>query len=181
MANEAVERDEMCKTECHQVCATLLRCSGQMPNESVIGLSKLMFTKMESVKEEVESYKISPHIALLCLWGKTDDISISLAKSISKGFGRKNIFGNDSTLFTEESLDSSRKRKQSKASGSSVPSLPPRVALCVISRILQGFDPSCRAARECMMKSDVGSTALLNALEDSHHHAEEILRVNQVS
>ena len=105
----------------------------------------------------------------------------SVAKSISKGFGRKNIFGNDSTLFTEESLDSSRKRKQSKASGSSVPSLPPRVALCVISRILQGFDPSCRAARECMIKSDVGSTALLNALEDSHHHAEEILRVNQVS
>mmetsp|Transcript_26643 Transcript_26643/g.39518 ORF Transcript_26643/g.39518 Transcript_26643/m.39518 type:complete len:885 (-) Transcript_26643:242-2896(-) len=189
-ANECVNDDESeessslkIQADCHRVCASLLRCAGRMPINAVVGLSNHLTTKLKHVKDDREDTNLAPHIALLCLWGKTDEVAVSLAKSISKVFGKSDIFSDENELaIMDESERHTRKRRQGgEAAVPSIPCLPASIALRVIGNILSGPDPSCIAARESILHSGVACNALFKSLEGAHRAAEKLLGINEIN
>ena len=185
--DDASEEEMKIKLDCHRVCASLLRCAGRMPINAVVGLSNHLTTKMKNISDDDDDVcgnatNLAPHIALLCLWGKTDQVAVSLANSISKVFGKCNIFGDESEpLMVDDSERHTRKRRQGgEAAVPTIPCLPAAIAMRVIGNILSGPDPSCVAARESILHSDVACNAIFKSLEGAHRAAEKLLGINEV-
>jgi len=117
-----------------RVCYALLRCAAQMPAKSVSGLAASLVEKItETAKKSIEirnlddnddscnieeefDFNLSPHIALLCLWGKTDDVCAFLSKSIRRAFvdddGEDADAGAGADALEEPKKKGSKKRKQ---------------------------------------------------------------------
>jgi hypothetical protein len=168
--------------DCHRVCASILRCAGRLEYSSVKELAEQINSKLDSMNDDgvaaADRENITPHVALLCLWGKTDDVATSLATSMMQSFG--------GDAYDDFSLDDSSKkrRKSSRRSGSktpdvkknlNVPQLPPQVAMQVLESILRGADPSSAAARDAILSTPSACRSLEEALDKGRIHAERLL------
>ena len=156
----------------------MLRCAGRLPPESVKGLAHQITSKLGAVENDADNARenITPHVALLCLWGMTDDVSASLASSIAKSFGHEELTFDDEVQ--------GRKRRSGRWSRGSnlktdtpllVPHLPSHVAMEVLECILRGSDPSSAAARDAVLSSARACGALEKALEKGTFSAERLL------
>lgn len=148
---EAINTDDA-----HRVCSAILRCAGRLPHKSVKGLSAQITQRLE--QDNDNDFNMTPHVALLCLWGMTEDVATSLSASIVTAFG----------VVSPMNV----KKRKSKVQ---VPRLAPDVALQVLENILRGPDPSSAAARHAIMLSETACTALESALEQGTVCAERIL------
>mmetsp|Transcript_22138 Transcript_22138/g.32568 ORF Transcript_22138/g.32568 Transcript_22138/m.32568 type:complete len:647 (+) Transcript_22138:610-2550(+) len=178
------------RRDCHRTCAALLRCAGKMPPRSVQGLASHLSHKLSSLCKQDKNIRkvvnVSPHLALLCLWGKTDDVALSLARVISQAF---ECNGNTSFPFDSNSTisnDGVKTRRSARMSSSSerpispitIPELTPDVALTVLGCILSGPDPSCVAARGSLLASRISCEVIENALGKAMFFADFILKSN---
>lgn len=166
--------------DCHRVCASILRCAGRLQYSSVKELAEQIKSKLDSIDDDDAANRenITPHVALLCLWGKTDDVATSLATSMVQSFG-------GDIEFADFSLDDSSKKRRkssrrSKSSGGrkknlNVPQLPPHVAMRVLENILRGADPSSSAARDAILSTPSACSTLEQALDKGRVHAEQLL------
>lgn len=189
---KAVKSDVSSETElrvqddCYRACTAILRCAGRMPPKSVEGMSshitnKLIAFERSSERESVRE-NVSPHIALLCLWGLTEDVAKSLSSSIEAALS-------DGKELAENSFErvviSSNKRKSTRSTLAtqdlSVPLLPPQIALAVLCDILSGPDPSSIAARSIIIQSASACGLLEQALERATVFAEKIMLADPVS
>jgi hypothetical protein len=165
--------------DCHRVCSAILRCAGRLAPESVKGLANQITSKLGAIEDndDLAHENITPHVALLCLWGMTGDVADSLASSIVKSFGHAD-FG-----FDNETSGKKRKSGRSGKGNSSVktdaplrvPQLPSHVAIEVLESILRGSDPSSAAARDAILSSTAACSALEKALEKGTIYVEHLL------
>lgn len=174
--------------DCHRVYSAILRCAGRLPLKAVEGLLPHVSAALAKFSDGTEGSNLSTKqatafIALLCLWGMTDEVGTSLAASIESTFER------DHALNYEQpsSKQGSRKRRAGGRSSSNkdetvvVPDLPPIVALQVLGDILSGADPSSLAARQSLINSDMASKAIEKALQRGTKYAERVLTGTTVS
>ena len=176
--NVSNRSDSIALNNCHRTCASILRCAGRLSPKSVEGLASQITLKLAAIGEDKSkgNENIAPHIALLCMWGLTEDVSKSLASSIVKAFD------DDDELATptfEEFSNVSNKRKAGPGGRFPervVPPLPPRVAMSVLEEILRGSDPSSIAARCAILASDAACNAFERALERGTTSAQRLLK-----
>jgi len=170
------------RDDCYRTCAAILRCAGRLPPKAVEGLASLISSKLADLKANIDDdtvhENITPHIALLCLWGMAEDVSTSLSESIQSAFG-----DDEEPSFNLDSASGSNKRRsrRNRKVDLAVPSLPGRVALEVLGDLLRGRDPSSVAARESILSSPAACSAFENALEMGTVRAERLLQTNPVS
>jgi hypothetical protein len=128
-------------------------------------------------KEDFAHENITPHVALLCLWGMTEDVAHSLASSIVKSFGNVD-FG-----FDKETSGKKRKSGRSGKGNNSdktnaplrVPQMPSHVAIEVLESILRGSDPSSAAARDAILSSSAACSNIEKALEKGTIYVEHLM------
>lgn len=165
--------------DCHRVCAAILRCAGRLPPKFVKGLAHQITSKLDSIEDEddIARENITPHVALLCLWGMTEDVATSLALSIVKAFGQDE-FGFDNESHGKKRRSGRRSSSSASAQADTkltVPQLPSHVAMEVLESILRGSDPSSAAARTAILSSTTACNALEKALEKGTIYAERLL------
>lgn len=171
------------RDDCYRTCAAILRCAGRLPPKAVKGLASHISKKLADLKSNIDDdtvhENITPHIALLCLWGMVEDVATSLSDSIQSAFGDSD----ERSLSLDDSAGNSNKRKSRRNAKVElvVPPLPARVALEVLGDLLRGPDPSSVAAREAILSSAAACTAFENALELGTVRAERLLQSNPVS
>lgn len=182
-SEELGKRGWKIRDDCYRTNAAILRCAGRLPPKAVEGLASHISSKLADLKANIDDdavhENITPHIALLCLWGMTEDVASSLSASI------QSAFGDDDELISPDVGDgkrnsnkrrSGRNRKEDLA----VPPLPARVALEVLGDLLRGPDPSSVAAREAVLSSSAACHAFEMALEVGTVRAERLLQSNPV-
>jgi len=165
-------------SDCRRTCAALLQCAGRLPPQSVRGMSQFISSKLNDIPNSDDGraagVKATSHIALLCLWGMTEDVAISLSDSISSAFeadSRHEIGGE------EKSKDGRRSSRLVKSL--SVPQVPGKVAIQIIANILSGPDPSCISARKALLTSPTAYGSIERALVRATFQAEKMLDINQ--
>lgn len=163
------------RDDCHRICTSILRCAGMLPSKVADGLVPYISTMLASAQDPEDSdspvESATAYIALLCLWGMTDEVAPSLAKSISSGFG-------ENTLLDSAASDSKKRRSRTPRTSAAffvLPHLPCHVALSVLGGILRGSDPSSVAAREAILRSQTARSAIEQALEQGTRCAEQML------
>ena len=172
------------RDDCYRTCAAILRCAGRLPPKAVEGLASHISEKLADLNTNIDDdtvhENITPHIALLCLWGMSEDVATSLSDSIKSAFGDDD---DDASLNLDDSTNDSSKRRSRRNQKVDlvVPPLPARVALEVLGDLLRGSDPSSIAAREAILSSAAACTSFESALEMGTTRAEGILQANSVS
>jgi condensin-2 complex subunit G2 len=171
------------RADCLRTCAAILSCAGRLPQDAVDGIVPHISSTLASLSDEdvgMNSSRrhVSAHIALLCVWGMTDEVASSLASSI------ESAFGNESALSSPWSEDDSGNKK-TRASSSRhsrnssekiiVPSIPSIIAWAALEDILQGSDPTSVATRESILSSPVACSSIENALQRGTNYAERLL------
>jgi hypothetical protein len=178
-SEELGQRGSKIRDDCYRTNAAILRCAGRLPPKAVEGLASHISSKLADLKANIDDdtvhENITPHIALLCLWGMTEDVALSLSASIQLAFG------DDNELISADVGDgkrSSNKRRsgRNRTEDLAVPPLPPRVALDVLGDLLRGSV----AAREAILSSRVACNAFEMALEMGTVRAERLLQSNPV-
>jgi len=178
----------------------IMGIAGMMPASAVTGLTNSLIKKItETAKKSAEvrrssldgeeeeeefDYNLTPHVALLCLWGKTDDVCSCLAKSIRKAF----VDGEDGPELEEpvkkNSKKNSKKRKQTEVSkpskNSSLPDINSQSALVILTTIMAGKDASSKSARSEIISNGPACEQLESALETARVMAERMMSVNNV-
>ena len=182
------------QNDCYRVCAALLRCAGFLDPKHVKGLvnhissslhSHSMFASAEA--SALSTRAMSNHLALLCLWGMTEDVSVCLSSSLTSAFDDGH--GESLDLLSPVS-DKSKKRKNGRGSSakknsivandSMLPSLPGDVAIAVLGDIFRGSEPSSIAARECLIENTKACKALDDAFERGTAYAGRLMRMASV-
>eukprot|EP00977_Amphora_coffeiformis_P021516 scaffold9427_cov175-Amphora_coffeaeformis.AAC.4 len=135
--------------------AAILRCAARLPTEAVDDLVQYVAGVLEA-----PTGNLSPHVALLCLWGQTEKVAPVLASSLS---------GPSRGLFRRSSLPDPV-----------IPTLEPAVAIDIVKDLLSGSDPSSVAARESILQSPSARTMIASALEKGLHRAEAMLKDGNV-
>jgi hypothetical protein len=172
------------RDDCYRTCAAILRCAGRLPPKAVEGLASHISEKLADLNAHIDDNtvheNITPHIALLCLWGMAEDVAAALSDSIKSAFGDDN---DDTFLNLDDSTICSSKRQSRRNTkvDLAVPPLPARVALEVLGDLLRGSDPSSIAAREAILSSTAACTSFESALEMGTTCAEGLLQANPVS
>jgi hypothetical protein len=79
------------RVDCYRTCAAILRCARRLPPKAAEGLASHISEKLADLNAHIDDNtvreNITPHIALLCLWGMAEDVAASLADSIKSAFG----------------------------------------------------------------------------------------------
>mmetsp|Transcript_7266 Transcript_7266/g.10631 ORF Transcript_7266/g.10631 Transcript_7266/m.10631 type:complete len:1184 (+) Transcript_7266:279-3830(+) len=149
----------------HRICAALLRCAGRLDQKRVQGLTQQITAKLSC---DEASHDLTPHVALLCLWGKTEEVIETLSASIIGGLCTQDDTFEDPDLYLNKAAGGN------KAETTIMPQLEPYKAMEVIDTILRGEDPSSIAARKVILESEC--QALYDALEKGIHFAERLLQ-----
>lgn len=161
MSNEDIEQN----LYYHRVCAALLRCAGRLEQESVEGLTQQITAKLSCDEASID---LTPHVALLCLWGKTEEVIQSLSASIVRG-----LCAVDDD-FENQNIQLDQIVGINEVHPTVMPQLAPYKAMEVVDTILRGEDPSSMAARKVILNSE--SQALEAALEKGFDYAENLLQ-----
>ena len=163
--------------DCRRTCASILRCAGRLTSKSVEGLASQITMKLASFDhdENIEFKNMAPHVALLCMWGLTEDVSKSLAMSIVRAFEDDDEL--TSPVFDNFSHDSNKRKSGSGSMivHSSIPRVPPNVALSVVEEILRGADPNSIAARTAILASSTACSNFESALGRATVYADRVL------
>lgn len=159
----------------NRLTSALLGCARLLPPDTADDLHTYLFDRLSTASgQESISTNISPHLAVLCLWGSTDEVAEAIASSIESSFAA------DFSLNFGSPEGGSRKRKSSRGKGNGKVSSPielsPCVALQVLSDFLQGSDATALAAREAIFGSTAACDSIERALLRGTKYAERILK-----
>ena len=175
------EEEAAClRRECQIATAAILRCACRLPAKAVEGYVPHITSLVSSTRHADEENgnflgNVTLHIALLCSWGMTEEVALSLTSSISAGF--ENI-----DFSVELNVDDSQKRRSRRIesgyapkSNASVPSLPPSAAIHVLSEILRGTDPNTVSAREALLSCEQALIPIEEVWSEGLKHIESVL------
>jgi len=158
--------------DCQRTCTAIVRVAGFMPPDEVTDFTcHLKDLLKESNNKNNSNDNISPHIALLCLWGRTDDICTSFAKAISSHFYK----GEPDDLFSNSPAVTKKRKSRKSWSVGNFSEFKPGRALDVLGGLLVGSDPTCKAAREAIFRSEISCSAIEYALEGAIFAADRLL------
>ena len=163
----------------NRVCAALLQCAGNMPITAISGLVLALTDKLRMASEmsegaitEATAKELTPHIALLCLWGKSDQVCFSLANSVEVFMTGEEDDGD----ATPKKGNKRRAQEVSTNAGTSLlPKLSPACALLILKTIMSASDASSIAARSNILTDDVARTVLEGALDSARGAAERFM------
>jgi condensin-2 complex subunit G2 len=171
----------------NRVCAALLQCAGNMPSAAIQGLVTALTNKLKLASEMSEgemtegtAKELTPHIALLCLWGKSEQVCLSLAHSIEKFMvGGDTAASSSATEDEEPPSKKGNKRRQQEISANAnatlLPTLNAPCALVILKTIMSGVDASSIAARSNILTDDVARKVLESALESARSAADKFM------
>ena len=194
MKNKIDSNEGKTVEECKRICVALLHCAGNLDPDNVRGFSSLLSSRIETLKtkrgDATESCMVSmltSHIAVLCMWGMSDDVAFALSSYISNEFQVNNDFNaeedyhNDNDAY-ETSPVRKKKRKTSKIdedinkNGSYIiPPLSGKVATQILGNLLLGASQSSLIARERILSSDIACSSIESSLQKATVAAEMIL------
>ncbi|GMH86994.1 hypothetical protein TrST_g1498 [Triparma strigata] len=184
----AAANDGDTKYNANRCCAALLSCAGNMPVSAVEGLVMSLTEKLriaastDDMTEEI-GRELTPHIALLCQWGKEDVVCMSLGYSIQKFFEdeEQEEEPEPSSGSSSGKKKSKRKKKEISSAGaknSLVPTLKAPAALIILKNIMGGSDASSIAARAKILQCENACKVLESSLECARVVAEKIVRTS---
>ena len=186
------ENDEQIRTrdDCIRTCGAILRCVGKLPPEAVDGVLPHVISSLKSLSTSgLSQRQVSAHIAVLCLWGKTDEVAKALSTSIAADSDIVDSL--TSPLLFEDGpahlRSSSDRKSRNRCSGRGleakcdIPSIPPRFAWGLIQDFLQGSDASNEATRKAILSSADACETIEAALERGTVVAEQLLLADSVS
>ena len=177
------EEAECIRNYCKIATAVILRCARRLPanavEELVPHITSLLSTDQHLDDEcGTHSDNLASHVALLCSWGRAEEVALSLASSISSGL-------TEDDLLLESPVNNSGKRRsrRSQSNGSvnvAVPVLPAPVAVHVLSEIFRGAEPSFVSAREALLCCENAALSIETVLAAGLKHLEFILSGDSV-
>lgn len=165
--------DQVCRMECLQVEAAILRCAGNLSPAAVEGLA----SHITSVGADAGS-NLPAQITLLFIWGREEDVARSIYRSIAAGLTGEQDSEIVGVPSSSQRRSSKRKaRAESKATDDALPfpSMSAMAAVGALNTILRGSDPSCIAARDAILSSTSACGVLEKALDAATHTAEKML------
>lgn len=161
------------RDDCLRTYSSILRCLAQLPRDTVDGIVGVISSSLGSFNEENCSLQfVLSHLVPLCVWGMTEDVAISLAKSIESVFGNEDILLSPSSLNLSESVKPRRSKK--KSDSLDLPTFAPETAWAIINKIMQGVDPSSAFLREEILSSEKASSCIESSLEQGRIYAEKL-------
>ncbi|GMH69210.1 hypothetical protein TrRE_jg11089, partial [Triparma retinervis] len=187
----ASDNDGDTKCYANRVCAALLRTAGNMPPSEITGLVAALTAKLQQAANVVDVTEeigrdLTPHIALLCLWGKEDAVAVSLGKSIERFFSEDDDDEEegggegDASSGGGSAAGKKRKKKEISKNGAAsllIPNLKASAALIVLKNIMGGSDTSSVSARSKILNHEVACKVLEASLESARAAAERIIRM----
>jgi condensin-2 complex subunit G2 len=171
------------RNDCLRTYAAILRCIAQLPQDTVDGIAAFIVTSMASFSEENRPLQfILSHLAPLCVWGMTDDVALSLAKSIESAYGNEDRLLSSCSLSLGESIGSRRSSANLRKTSGTVelPFFAPDMALAAINQIMKGNDPPSVFLREEILSSKKASSCIESALEQGSVFAERLFVADTV-
>jgi condensin-2 complex subunit G2 len=193
-ASKKDETSSVCD-DCSRTCTAILRCAGQLSLEAVDGILPHIIASLSSLSDNegnhvdsLQQHHVSAHIALLCMWGMTDEVVKSLSASIESGsedvviMGSPLMFGEHASTTKTCRRSGGRSSIRGRASGKIViPTMPTRIAWGVVQDILRGADPSNVETRKSILSSPGATKVMEAALERGISVAEQMLLADSVS
>ena len=197
--SDIAEQHEQSTTryDCVNTCGAILRCLGKLPLGAVEGILPHITSRLSSISTSEgvpagrSQRQVSAYFAVLCSWGKTEEVVNALSISI--------VSGNDiadglaSPLLFDENKSGNRQTKAAQnkrgpallvRNGSqqtlTVPSVSPAVAWGIIQDLLQGDDACNLEIRNAILASGEASKAFEDALERGTVVAEQLLLADSV-
>eukprot|EP00980_Cylindrotheca_fusiformis_P016523 scaffold4949_cov134-Cylindrotheca_fusiformis.AAC.2 len=168
------------RADCLRIYGAILRCLGQLPQDTVQGIVDLITTSMSSFTDENRPlHFILSHFVPLCVWGMNDNVAHALAKSIESAYENEISFLSPSALSLDKSISNHHgSGKKAHDDGAvELPMLSPDVALAVVNRIIRGGDSSSAFLREQILSSERASSAVRSALNQGIVFAERLFLV----
>jgi hypothetical protein len=157
--------------ECFRALVAILNCAGKMNEESIDGLRAHIIGELENSwempPEQRGKANFSPYASLLCAWGMAEEVAQCIASSIINYF----------SVGGEEQP----RKKRGMTTEMVLPVLHIDVCMNIVGHILQGAYPSLIAARESIVKCDIGFDAIIAALKHVQQVADGILLPTGVS
>ena len=141
----------------YRTAAAILRCCGRLPSDAVHDLVQYIGKVLDN-----PTVNSSAHVALLCLWGKTEQVAPILAYSLSN---------TNRGLF---------RLSNSPLNDSDISPIDSTIALGIVTDLLRGSDPSSVAARESILQSPTARSSLATALEKGLHRVQVLLKDGNV-
>jgi len=169
---------------CLRTFSALLRCMSQLPKETVDGIADFVFASMASWNQEYQPpHLVLSHLAPLCVWGMTLEVTESLARSIQLPFKHENNIFSPLSISLDETVTKRRMSSSRRQSNHSmaIPEQDPCTALEVISTILQGSGPSSTFLKEQIMTCEKSCASIKSALERGITLAEKVFQADAVS
>ena len=162
------EVTKVTETECSKICSGLLRCAAMMPEKNVSRLSQHIKSTISDFAQKGGYLDISLPIALLCVWGHTEDIFMSLASSM-----RSSISGH---LKASHLPRTKRTKGKDNKEAKVIFDCSAIRAVNTLSKILNGSDSLLVGAREGLLRSEVSFKVVEKVLEQSMFSIEETFK-----
>jgi condensin-2 complex subunit G2 len=162
--------------------AAILRCLAQLPQDTVDGIVGFIASSLSCLNEEMRPlHFIMSHLAPLCVWGMTEDIASTLAKSMESAFHNEDSFLSPCSLMSlsMKSRQSNVAKKKNK-SKVDLPTLSPDVAFGIVNHILKGSNLSSAFIRQELLQSQEAYSCLKQCLEMGIIYAERLFVTDTV-
>lgn len=161
-------------SDCHQICASLLRCASYIT--STLDRQEVYTQLAERVKSfvsqgDIERVNILSYLAVFCSWDMQGEVFSSLSKSISSIYDHEKDGETARNIETSSSVNPQQKRKRKISDMDAMeeklilPSLPGKFAIQIVGRILSGRDPSSLLIRDSLVASERATSEISCALE----------------
>jgi len=172
--NTSSEKDFEVMKNCNRVNTQVLRWIGLIPSTLINRFSNLLIGNLNDFiqKNDIEKM-ILPYneLMILSLWGRIDEITLSLTECITAAFDRGT---------TTKTNNKTRKRKSTLNFNDSVHCLrdvSPETALQVFDKILKAENENNIDVRRLLLSSDAASSAVENSLFTSTIAADKLFSI----
>ena len=174
------------RDDCFRICAAILRFAAWLPHNNLEdSMASHAATMISSYTEErlaSSRHRLCAYVALLCLYGMTDDVASALASSIETAFGDDVTYA--SPYFESDDSRQKKTRRSSRRSRENgkvlLPAISPKIAWDIIEEMLRGSNPSSMSTREIVLSSPPACNSIEKALERGTALAERLLDTDSV-
>ncbi|CAJ1927766.1 unnamed protein product [Cylindrotheca closterium] len=166
---------------CLRTSSSLLRCMSHLPKETVDGIADFVFASMTSWNQEYQPpHLVLSHLAPLCVWGMTVEVTETLARSIQVPFKDENNIFSPLSISLDETATAHRRTSIQRQSSHStiIPEQDPYTALEVINTILQSSDPSSTFLKDQILTCEKSCASIKLALERGIALAEKVFQAD---
>ncbi len=167
---------------CNRICSSLLSCVNFSSDKSLAQICNVL----ESRKKRSNEIDLLPYYAVLCSWGKCDDVVLSFTKVLDDFL---EIVSEEKKEETNSScIQAAKKRKRTQSTppnrnkgNSGIPLIPYKSSVFILEQALHGKSSTSTSIRNSILSSETACAALEKLLLKVNSTVQTILKKGDVS